>query len=53
MIAKYQLLATGGSDFHGANRPGVMLGRGLGDELMVPDDYLAKIRKICAERQKR
>jgi len=33
--SKHRLLSTGGSDFHGANRPGVELGRGSGG-LCVP-----------------
>ncbi|MGM0681472.1 MAG: RsmG family class I SAM-dependent methyltransferase, partial [Thermodesulfobacteriota bacterium] len=32
-------LASGGSDFHGANSPGVLLGRGLG-RLAVPRQLL-------------
>lgn len=32
---KYSLLPTGGSDFHGSNRPGIALGRGEGG-LQVP-----------------
>ncbi len=33
---RYDLLVTGGSDFHGANKPRIMLGRGFGT-LNVPD----------------
>lgn len=41
MAEKYNLVATGGSDFHGANKPELSLGTGRGD-LRVPIQ--------CAER---
>ena len=34
---------TGGSDYHGAHRPGVLLGNGRGD-LLVPDSAIAELR---------
>jgi predicted metal-dependent phosphoesterase TrpH len=40
----YGLLVTGGSDFHGAVKPGVTLGRGLNGNLKVPDDLLDQLR---------
>ena len=39
----FDLVATGGSDFHGALTPDLTLGRGFGD-LEVPDDVLEKLR---------
>lgn len=36
MAAEFGLLPSGGSDFHGANKPHIQLGTGLGD-LRVPD----------------
>ena len=36
------LVATGGSDFHGAVKPAIRLGRGFGD-LRVPDEALGKL----------
>lgn len=43
MSEKYDLLGTGGSDFHGATKPGVPLGRvnGGGE---VPDEVLSALR---------
>ena len=41
---KYGLLFSGGSDFHGANKPDIQLGRGKGD-LFVPESFLAAIKK--------
>ncbi|RPI20212.1 MAG: phosphatase, partial [Actinobacteria bacterium] len=38
------LVATGGSDYHGAGKPGIHLGTGKGD-LSVPDDVLEQLRE--------
>lgn len=44
-IAKeYDLLISGGSDFHGKNKAGLDLGNGYG-KLFVPEDILEPIRK--------
>ncbi len=40
---KYDLLISGGSDFHGANKPGLDLGCGYG-KLYVPEEVLHKIK---------
>ena len=43
-IAKdYDLQISGGSDFHGTNKPGIDLGTGLGS-LFVPEDVLERLR---------
>ena len=39
---KYHLLPSGGSDFHGANKPGLDLGVGYG-KLYVPEEYMSKL----------
>lgn len=41
---KHGLLPSGGSDFHGENKPDICIGRGRGD-LFVPFSYLEDIRK--------
>lgn len=41
---KYHLLPSGGSDFHGANKPGLDLGIGYG-KLHVPDEYMLAIKE--------
>lgn len=43
----YGLLESGGSDFHGENKPDIRLGTGGGD-LSVPDDFV----KLLAESRK-
>lgn len=42
---RYDLLISGGSDFHGSNKPGLDLGCGYG-KLYVHDDVLAKIKAV-------
>lgn len=44
LAAKYDLLVSGGSDFHGANKPKIDLGTGKGN-LKVPDEVLVEIKK--------
>lgn len=46
LAAKYGLLISGGSDFHGANKPGLDLGCGYG-KLFVPCDLLEEIRRAA------
>lgn len=44
LAKKYRLLESGGSDFHGANKPGVDLATGYG-KLYVHEDILTKMKK--------
>ncbi|MDE7478308.1 MAG: Cof-type HAD-IIB family hydrolase [Lachnospiraceae bacterium] len=44
LAQKYNLLPSGGSDFHGANKPGLDLGVGYG-KLYIPDEILAGMKK--------
>jgi predicted metal-dependent phosphoesterase TrpH len=39
-----KLLPTGGSDFHGAVKPGVKLGTGLRNNIRVPREFLDRMR---------
>lgn len=43
LAAKYGLLATGGSDFHGTAKPGVRLGYGSGGQREIPDEWLERM----------
>jgi len=38
------MLVTGGSDYHGAVKPGVSLGTGYGGNLHIPDDLVDALR---------
>lgn len=44
LAAKYGLFISGGSDFHGANKPGLDLGTGY-EKLYVPENLLVEIKK--------
>lgn len=46
LAAKYDLLVSGGSDFHGATKPGLELGTGYG-KLFVPCSLLDDIKKAA------
>ena len=50
LASKYDLLPSGGSDFHGDNKPGLDLATGYG-KLFIPDSYLSGIRQAAAKRQ--
>lgn len=47
---EFDLLPSGGSDFHGTNKPHISLGTGRG-ELAVPEEWLLKLktRAYCAD----
>ena len=47
LAKEYDLLLSGGSDFHGANKPNLDLGNGYG-KLFVPEEYLAKIKEAMS-----
>jgi predicted metal-dependent phosphoesterase TrpH len=44
LAGKYGLLVTGGSDFHGAAKPGVRLGTGCDGNLSVPRELVDRLR---------
>lgn len=44
MAGRYDLVPTGGSDFHGHNKPDIKLGRGFGN-LRVPDECYERLRR--------
>ncbi len=43
---KYGLLPSGGSDFHGSNKPAIDIGTGRGN-LSVPYEYLENLAEAC------
>lgn len=45
LAEEYRLLPTGGSDFHGSNKPQIHLGSGLNGELEVPYEYLERLKE--------
>ncbi len=49
LAAKYDLLVTGGSDFHGTNKKDIDLGNGRG-HLFVPEELLDKLKAAYLNR---
>lgn len=45
LAEEYGLLKTGGSDFHGGNKPHISLGTGIAGELDVPYAWLERLRE--------
>lgn len=48
LAAKYNLIPSGGSDFHGDNKPGLDLGIGYG-KLYIPEEYMQKLKNARTE----
>jgi 3',5'-nucleoside bisphosphate phosphatase len=44
LAGRHHLLVTGGSDFHGAAKPGVSLGTGVRGNLKIPEDLIDQLR---------
>lgn len=51
LAAKMGLLTTGGSDFHGENKPDIHLGSGRRGNVQVPDSVLAALRQRARAAQ--
>ncbi|MBZ5578897.1 MAG: PHP domain-containing protein [Acidobacteriia bacterium] len=45
LAERYGLLVTGGSDFHGAVKPGVLLGTGYAGNLRIPGDLIDRLKQ--------
>jgi predicted metal-dependent phosphoesterase TrpH len=46
LAEQYGMLVTGGSDFHGAMKPGLELGTGRDGSLRIPDDLVERLRTL-------
>ena len=44
---EYGLIKTGGSDFHGSNKPHIALGNGIDNNLDVPYSFLEKLKEVA------
>jgi predicted metal-dependent phosphoesterase TrpH len=53
LARRFDLIPTGGSDFHGENKPAIRLGSGLGGNTRLPYEFLEQMRAMCATRQQR
>lgn len=49
LAQRFELLPSGGSDFHGQNKPDISLGRGRGD-LFIPEEFLTALKKRKTSR---
>lgn len=47
LARQYGLAMTGGSDFHGANKPNIQLGTGANGNLHVPVEILVRLREVA------
>lgn len=50
---RFGLIPTGGSDFHGENKPDIRLGSGRGGNTRLTYEFLERMRAMCAARQQR
>jgi hypothetical protein len=48
LVRRHDLLATGGSDYHGRHKPNVHLGSGVGGNVAVPTELLDALRDRLA-----
>jgi len=46
LAEEYGLIKTGGSDFHGENKPHIAIGSGINENLDVPYSWLENLKKI-------
>jgi 3',5'-nucleoside bisphosphate phosphatase len=46
LAEQHRLAMTGGSDFHGANKPDIQLGTGMNNNIRVPLELLTKLRSL-------
>jgi hypothetical protein len=53
LAEEYGLLKTGGSDFHGGNKPHISLGTGIHGELDVPYAWLERLHEEAEKMHKK
>ena len=53
LAEEYGLVKTGGSDFHGGNKPHICLGTGIAGELDVPYAWLERLRDEAEKTHKK
>ncbi|MCX6592828.1 MAG: PHP domain-containing protein [Acidobacteria bacterium] len=52
LAQQFDLIPTGGTDFHGDNKPGVHLGSGVDGNVRLPYSFLGQMRELCSARGK-
>ena len=53
LARRFDLIPTGGSDFHGENKPGIRLGSGMASNVCLSYRLLENMREMCTARQER
>jgi 3',5'-nucleoside bisphosphate phosphatase len=53
LARRLDLIPTGGSDFHGENKPNIRLGTGIDSNISLSYSFLENMREMCAARQHR
>lgn len=53
LARRFDLIPTGGSDFHGDNKPGIHLGTGINSNICLDYSFLENMREMFAARQQR
>lgn len=51
LARRFDLIPTGGSDFHGDNKPRIRLGSGIDSNICLNYSFLENMREMCAARQ--
>jgi predicted metal-dependent phosphoesterase TrpH len=51
LARRFDLIPTGGSDFHGENKPRIRLGSGIDSNIRLDYEFLENMREMCAARQ--
>lgn len=52
LAMRFGLAMTGGSDFHGGNKPSISLGTGLRNNLAIPDRILSSLKELACGAQR-
>jgi hypothetical protein len=53
LARRLDLIPTGGSDFHGENKPRIRLGTGIDSNICLSYSFLENMREMCASRLQR
>jgi predicted metal-dependent phosphoesterase TrpH len=53
LARRFDLIPTGGTDFHGENKPRIRLGTGIDSNICLTYRFLEDMRERCAARQQR
>ena len=53
LARRFDLIPTGGTDFHGENKPRIRLGTGIDRNISLSYSFLENMREMCAARQHR